>query len=247
MNPGKAYQAVDDVIRWIDEWNRLTKGGPLLQVGARHQPQELWDMIRGRLPLIARIADALEPKHAPHAFPEATDKENPWWFVRQRAVSFRGMLADAELTEAIFDPGGPQLAAKQMHQWVWSAAERRWATGHYREALQAAATAVEAQVQAKTVRYDLSGADLLRKVFSLEDPHPDDPRLRLEYPSGGLSWKSAHEGAANFGSGCMMAIRNIVSHNLATPDEAQALQQHASLSVLDAWVDQSRLVEVAAA
>jgi hypothetical protein len=44
----------------------------------------------------------------------------------------------------------------------------------------------------------------------------------------------------------MMAIRNIVSHNLAVPDEAGALQQLAALSVLATWVDQARLEEAAA-
>jgi hypothetical protein len=39
----------------------------------------------------------------------------------------------------------------------------------------------------------------------------------------------------------MMAIRNIVTHNLPTPDEADAVQQLAALSVLATWVDQARL------
>ena len=115
-------------------------------------------------------------------------------------------------------PTGPQLAANEMHQWVWAAAERLWATGHYREALQAAATAVESQVQGKAGVHKLAGADLRRKVFNVDDPKPGEPRLRPHHPTSGLSWRSAHEGAANFGAGCMMAIRNIVSHNLAGPD-----------------------------
>ena len=155
----------------------------------------------------------------------------------------RGMLSDVELAEAIFEPTGPQLAANEMHQWVWAAAERLWATGHYREALQAAATAVESQVQGKTGVHKLAGADLLRKVFNVDDPKPGEPRLRLDYPTSGLSWRSAHEGAANFGAGCMMAIRNIVSHNLAVPDEADALEQLAALSVLAKWVDRARVEE----
>lgn len=71
------------------------------------------------------------------------------------------------------------------------------------------------------------------------EPSPRSPRRQLAGGAG--SRTSAHEGAANFGAGCMMAIRNIVTHNLPTPDEADAVQQLAALSVLATWVDQARL------
>lgn len=235
---------MDQLIQWIDLWY-FERSEPSLYENRLYSAPELWDMVCGRLPLLGRIGDALEPER-PHKYTVVADVEglDPWSYVREEAVRLRGILADAELTESIFDPGGPRLAANQMHPWVWTTAERLWATGHYREALQASATAVEAQAQAKTGRYDTSGADLFRKVFHTDSPRPGEPRLRLDYPMGGQSWTSAHEGASNFGAGCMMAIRNIVTHNLATPDEAEGLQQLAALSVLARWVDQARVEKV---
>ena len=118
-----------------------------------------------------------------------------------------------------------------------------WDDGHYREAVQAAATAVEQQTKRKVDRGDLSGGDLYLGVF-MPGGKPGERRLRFrnieEYTAGGdttQDWTSAHRGAAFFGQGCSQGIRNLVSHNTDDVDEQVALEHLAALSVLARWVD----------
>ncbi len=52
-------------------------------------------------------------------------------------------------------------------------------------------------------------------------------------------WKSAHEGAAFFGRGCSLGIRNLVSHNIDPLPEQVGMEYLAALSVLARWVDEA--------
>ena len=149
--------------------------------------------------------------------------------------------------EQILGPSGPLLAAEGLHKWVWHAAVNLWGGGHYKQAVNAAAAAVEKQTQVKLDREDISGTKLYTEAFKL-DTRPGERRLRFTHltektANGNLteSWKSAHQGAMNYGQGCAQGIRNMNAHGTGDPPEQEALEYLAALSVLARWVDTAQV------
>lgn len=124
--------------------------------------------------------------------------------------------------------------------------ENIWDGGHHRQAVSAAAAALEQQTQLKLGRGDLSGADLYTEAFKVDKPGtvPSGGRLRFAHlpelsSAGGRNqtWISAHEGAMHFGRGCAQGIRNLSVHGTEEFGEQEALEHLASLSVLARWID----------
>ena len=68
---------------------------------------------------------------------------------RGAAVLTLGAIEHQAYLEAILGPIGPQLAARDLHPIVWSAAAGLWDGGHYPQAVQTASVAVEGHLQAK--------------------------------------------------------------------------------------------------
>jgi hypothetical protein len=164
---------------------------------------------------------------------------------KYRMVAHR-TLAQLERQQEIDENLGesaPNLNAAQMHRWVWDGARSLWESGHFREAVAAAAVKVNAETQNKVGRYDLSEAKLFQEIFSLKPPEAKKPRLRLMPDDGGDTYKSLQEGAIAFASGCYRAIRNPTAHVLGKLSEAEALEQLAAFSVLARWVAAAELDE----
>ncbi|MEU5660114.1 TIGR02391 family protein [Streptomyces sp. NPDC047737] len=163
-------------------------------------------------------------------------------FWREREAAARGialLVAQKELDDNL-GSGAPQLDASTLHPWVWGSVQGLWSSGHYRQAVGMAATAVNAQAQAKIGRRDLSEWKLLTDAFAVKDPEPGKPRLRLAVNDGSDTWKSRHEGAAAFARGVYAAIRNPIAHEVGDElEEHQALEQLAAFSLLARWVDES--------
>lgn len=154
-----------------------------------------------------------------------------------------GILEKREDEQRILGPAGPTLAATRLHQWVWHAAANLWDGGHHKQAVNAAAAAVEEQTQLKLDLGNLSGTKLYSEAFRL-DTKPGERRLRFKHltertADGNLTetWKSAHQGAMNFGQGCVLGIRNLNAHGTGELPEQEALEYLAALSVLARWVD----------
>ena len=149
-------------------------------------------------------------------------------------------LAQLERDQEIRDNLGevaPDLDAARMHPWAWDGARSLWASGHFREAVSAAAIKINAETQNKLGRRDLSEVKLFQEGFSLKPPEPGKPRLRIMADDGGDTFKSLHEGAMAFAAGCYKAIRNPASHiPLDELSEDEALEQLASFSILARWV-----------
>jgi hypothetical protein len=199
--------------------------------------------LRSLLLPMQRIAHEVEPNLAHRLQPQG----RTWrWFEAQTATQeLAGFLQARERLSRILGPTGPQINAARLHPWVWSAAASLWDDGHYRSAVQAAATLIDNHLQAKLDRYDVSGSDLVTQAFSDADPQPGKPRLRLpRFPVGGPHFVDAHQGAMSFGRGCMMAIRNIVTHAPDELDEQVGLEQLAALSVLARWIDEAEVGSV---
>jgi uncharacterized protein (TIGR02391 family) len=136
----------------------------------------------------------------------------------------------------------PQLHAGQMHDLVWKSAAAQWSTGHFHEAVLAAAKAVNSLLQVKLSRRDLSEVKLVRDAFSEKPPAPRRPRLRFASIQDDQTRESMRDGVMNFGAGCFMAIRNPVGH-LPNDEhelgEQEALERLAALSLLARWIDQA--------
>lgn len=164
--------------------------------------------------------------------------KQPMW--RHRAATHRAITqleAEQELIDNL-GSGAPQLDAATLHPWVWGSIQGLWSSGHFREAVGAAARAINAQAQTKLERRDASEAKLLSDAFSINPPVAGHPRLRLTPNDGSDTFKNRHEGAGNFARGVYSAIRNPTAHeDLDELDENEALEELAAFSILARWVD----------
>jgi hypothetical protein len=160
------------------------------------------------------------------------------------AVSAIGLLNDfGELDRRIAEPG-PRMAASALHKVVWSAAERLWSDGHHSQAVQAAASAVNAHVQSLVQRRDVADADLMQQVFSSSPPEARRPRLRWPGSDLDLHVRTMNDGLRQFAPGVFKAIRNPASHGRVQLDEQEALEQLACLSTLMRWLTTCRVITV---
>jgi hypothetical protein len=205
--------------------------------------EELGDQIKAMLPVMERIASAVEPGRPQQWRASGGVRAWPWHPARDTAIRLRTIVVSQAEVDAALGPGGPQLAASGLHPGVWGAAAQLWDNGHLREAVQAAATHIELTLKAKIDRRDLTGKDLPIEAFKLDPPKPGERRLRFTaHQEGSANYKSRHEGAMFFGAGVMQAIRNPATHDLAQPDEQVALEYLAALSVLARWIDGATVV-----
>ncbi|MFF3790853.1 TIGR02391 family protein [Streptomyces sp. NPDC001981] len=188
--------------------------------------------------IIEQILDRVVPewRTAPWRKPE----RQPYWRERQATTRAIAQLeADQELADNL-GSGAPQLDASTMHPWVWGSVQGLWGSGHYRQAVGAAAVAVNAQSQAKLGRKDLSESKLLGEAFSTRAPEVGKPRLRFGANDGSDTWRSRHEGSAAFARGVYAAIRNPIAHEQGDElEENEALEQLAAFSILAKWVDEA--------
>ena len=205
-------------------------------------------------PLIEDMAEEVDPGGDSQRFRPQKTSTFGWVWASAMDATLRlvGRLRDMSIRSEIFGPTGPLLAANQLHSWVWNAAVDRWDSGHWTDAVDAAARAVEELTQQKMNLTSLSGPDLYSKAFSTEPPEPGRPRLRFgEIPEksedGKTSrrWTSAHEGAGAFGRGCAQGIRNMHAHGTAELSEQEAIEFLAALSVLARWIDSAVVVREA--
>lgn len=175
---------------------------------------------------------------------ERNKRVNRWCQHREAAQRADAVLVrDAEVRLHLGDDA-PQISAGSMHPWAWEGARALWRSGHFREAVTAAARKVNAETQNKVGRRDVSETALYRQVFTVDDPKPGQPRLRLMANDGSATYASLHRGAMAFAEGCYAGIRNPNSHEDGQPElpEHEALEQLAAFSILARWVDAADVV-----
>ena len=254
-NPAKAlevlYEFRDHLIRNQEIHERHENSNSYGELNPSYDDASYRELQRLE-PIIEEIARAVESDPARHHAPGVgvafagmwAWSTQPGWVER-----LIGILENRARRDEVFEPAGPNLKAVQLHPWVWNAALDLWNDGHFREAVQAAATAVERQTKLKIDRGDLGGTKLYTEAFALQT-RPGIPRLRFRHleaqtRDGNITqdWSSAHEGAAAFGRGCSLGIRNLVSHSTDAVSEHVALEHLAALSMLARWVD-TAVVEV---
>ena len=245
-------QCSDRIDTLADMWEEAMGNRNATVDALREKRDSVNAKIWHRAPLVEDIAERVVPSFDIESFRE--DRGGGFWPWRSGLASAHRLVGVLERTaeeEAILGPGGPQLAAGGMHKWVWNAAANLWDDEHYREAVNAAAAAVEQRTQLKLDRGDLNGADLYTQAFKVDKPgvQPDGRRLRFgnieERTSNGertKNWASAHEGAMHFGRGCAQGIRNLSVHGTDELSEQEALEHLAALSVLARWIDEAEVL-----
>ena len=191
---------------------------------------------------IAREIAVADPRHVHlnQLSPTYRTLNSERWAGATHALrTLRAGLVTAAEAQAIVGPRGPALRAASLHPAVWNAALLLWSDGHYRAAVQAAATALELMAAAK-LGVSLQGRDLFRQAFSTDAPRPDRPRLRFDVPPDEEQrWESQHSGARDLGAGAMALIRNETTHRLDELDPAVALEYLAVLSVMARSVERA--------
>lgn len=165
--------------------------------------------------------------------PRRHDRE---WTVR----CVESINREAEITANLGDDA-PELNANQMHSWIWEGARSLWQSGHFAEAVGAAARKVNAETQNKVGRRDVSESTLFQQAFSDDAPQVGKARLRLTDDDNGRTAQSVRRGIRSFAEGCFAAIRNPVAHDHGELSETEALEQLAALSILARWVDRAVL------
>lgn len=187
------------------------------------------------------ILDRVTPRWRKEA-PSGMSAEQQYKRAAQRAIA---LLESGEHLRQILGDVAPELSAGSMHAWVWDSAKTLWVSGHYRDAVSAAARGINAQAQAKVERRDASEWKLLAESFALKAPEPGKPRLRLMADDGSDTFKAMHEGAGFYARGLYQGIRNPANHDqLPELSEGEALEQLAAFSVLARWVDGATVEKV---
>ncbi|MFB8243300.1 TIGR02391 family protein, partial [Kitasatospora purpeofusca] len=120
----------------------------------------------------AEVVERILARVLPRWRTEVPDDHNGMvnrWCQHREAVQRAdvALLRDAEVREKLGDDA-PQLSAATMHPWVWEGARSLWQSGHFREAVTAAARKVNAETQNKVGRRDTGESALFQSVFSKE-------------------------------------------------------------------------------
>ena len=243
MDYERALGRVNEYIGWCERTVWMQQNNPQLFFQTAGW-EELNARITEGLPLVEKIAWAIDERLA-----GLLRVPDPVWQNKNKltaCLELRGIIQTQEETAEILGPQGPQLAAAQLHPWIWLHAAQLWSDSHRRAAVQAAATALfDSHIPAKLRRQrdTRGGADLMGQAFSIKPPEPGTPRLRfIEIPEGTPEWTSAHEGAMKLGQGAAQAIRNLSTHDLTEPDEQEALEMLAVLSYVARLVDKATVV-----
>lgn len=189
--------------------------------------------LRRREPTVKEILKHLDPDLAEFNF-EGLGGDTE---ARNAVDRGLGILAERDEWAARLAPDAPALPADQFHPWVWQAAQTLWDSGHYRTAVQAAATAINAHTQDKLNRRDAADDSLMQEAFSANAPQARKPRLRCPGDPSNPTVQSRQRGALQFAVGCFQAIRNPATHEQGEWDEQIALEYLASFSALARWID----------
>ncbi|WP_140394677.1 TIGR02391 family protein [Streptomyces recifensis] len=153
-----------------------------------------------------------------------------------------GILADMDEWTTRLAPDGPSMPADGFHPWVWDAARTFWESKHYRAAVHAAATSINAHLQEKIGRRDVSDAKLVQEALSDKAPEPGKPRLRILGDPAEPGVQTRQRGALQLGQGAYFALRNPAAHETGDLAEQEALEQLATFSVLARLIDVCHVV-----
>ncbi|MFI7674195.1 TIGR02391 family protein [Actinophytocola sp. NPDC049390] len=205
----------------------------------RAQRLALSSELRRKDAMVKQIIKRLDPALADFNVDRATTGLGSAQRAVERAL---GILEHQEEWEENLAPDGPTLPANQFHPWVWDAARTLWESKHFRMAVNAAATAINAHTQTKVGDRSISDNDLMNRVFR-NNPQPGQKVLKLPGDHQDLTIQSRQRSLRPFAEGCFAGIRNPAAHD-AGPDwnEQEALEYLAALSILARAIDECEVV-----
>ncbi|MFF7797502.1 TIGR02391 family protein [Streptomyces olivaceus] len=193
-------------------------------------------------PTVVRILRAIDPRIAE----SGVLQESEWGGLAIGEPDVRrgmGILADMDEWTTRLAPDAPSLPADGFHAWVWDAARTFWESKHYRAAVHAAATSINAHLQDKLGRRDLSDAKLVQEAFSDKAPETGKPRLRIPGDQTDPGVQTRQRGALQLGQGAYFALRNPAAHETGDLTEQEALEQLATFSVVARLIDQCQVAK----
>lgn len=197
--------------------------------------EDLYDELHRAEPVVRRILQTLDPQLGRDLNIDQLAGPAMAASDAQRGIGLLQSLADLNRNLA---PDAPSMVADRLHNWVWSAAQTFWETGHYRSAVHTAASAINAHTQAKLQRTDVSDDKLMQEAFSDRPPEPNKSRLLLPGDPLDQTRQSRQRGALQLGMGCFYAIRNPAAHTTEEWPEQLAMEYLATLSVLARLIDE---------
>jgi uncharacterized protein (TIGR02391 family) len=157
--------------------------------------------------------------------------------VRDAAISaLAGLRREGEIT-ANLEPPAPALSADSLHRWVWEPARPLWRDGHYRAAVQTAATGLDTRLQDFAGRGDIFGTNLVHQCLTDDAPRPGKPRLRVPDQGNERTTQSVQEGLRALGAAAFQLARNPASHRVDDISEQEALEMMAVLSLFARTVE----------
>jgi uncharacterized protein (TIGR02391 family) len=172
----------------------------------------------------------------------STDTQDQIWF-REGLESSLAMLAglieviQERVSDSQRDRAGhfrSAFAGLELHQRIASACSDLFRDGHYRNAVLDASLALENFVKEKSRRHDLSGASLMRTVFSKSSPILAFNELSDQ------SDADEQKGFMHMFEGVILALRNPRAHALAPDSPEQALDFIALLDLLASRLESAR-------
>ena len=221
--------------------SRPQASGRIVVAGDSRRVKGQYDEIVEKSHVIEQILDRVIPTWR-------NDLENldnrRWQGHRQAALRAVSEIKHREEIAEKLGDNAPQISAAALHPWVWESARSLWQSGHYRAAVQAAVTKLNAETQKKVGRRDVSEKALFSESYSSNAPEPGKARLRPANDDGGKTASSIRRGIASLAEGLYAAIRNPASHDLLDElEEHVALEQLAVVSVLARFIDDSAVIK----
>jgi hypothetical protein len=156
------------------------------------------------------------------------------WFVKDGRIVIGEPVRNGRKGKA------PSPALDELHPTVWDAAAPQWKVKHLHDAVMDASKAVNAMLQAKVGRDDVSEVKLVQPAFSSNPPTADERRFRFPDIADQQTRDSVTAGVLQFGVGCFKAIRNPIGH---LPDDQHEITEQEALEQLAAWSLFARWIE----
>lgn len=136
-------------------------------------------------------------------------------------------------------PGGRAVRAMEgldLHPAIRDAALDRHRNGHYADAILAGCQALNNLVQTKAAIFDRDGTELMRVVFSANNPQ----LCFSPFPFGDKTDESEQEGMMHLYEGAMLAMRNPRAHKLVEDNPERAMEFIAFISLLAKLLDDTQ-------
>ncbi|GAA1315386.1 TIGR02391 family protein [Pseudonocardia xinjiangensis] len=190
-------------------------------------------------PVIREILNAVRPGLGDYR----KTATSGWSGARTAAQTAVGILKELDDLRNRLAPDSPTLPADTFHPWVWDAARTFWESRHYAQAVEQAWKSINAHLQNKVGRRDVSDDALVNAALPMTEPKAGNARLHLPGDRSSPTWVSRQRGLHMMGQACAAGIRNVVAHELDLDLPSQvALEYLAALSVLARWIDETELV-----